>query len=195
MSLLLLLIVAQNTQAVDAVRASLPPRLGLVELQSPVKLDGEVVAEWPAAPHPGTQSVRLVGRRHAHWAQVKLGLLQRVLVAKVDLARDQPIAGSEVALEERPAAGWQADPAALQGAHPRRDLRAGELIQANDLILPPPLPRGLEMRVVLRRPGLVVTTTAILEKPARRGEKTVARLQQRLVSARVVDDNTLEIQP
>jgi hypothetical protein len=47
----------------------------------------------------------------------------------------------------------------------------------------------------LHRPGLEIVTSAVLERPARRGERTIARLQQRLITARVVDDNTLEIEP
>ena len=64
----------------------------------------------------------------------------------------------------------------MVGATLTRDLAAGAAIGAQDIALPAPLPRGTDVSVDVRRNGLRIRGSGVLELAARFGEPATVRL-------------------
>ncbi|MEO7730572.1 MAG: flagella basal body P-ring formation protein FlgA, partial [Kofleriaceae bacterium] len=95
---------------------------------------------------------------------------------------------ADFTIERRALAEVIAAPAAtLRGASVGRPIAAGAPIATRDVALPPPLARGTQIEIDVRRGSVHVRGAGILELAARPGEPATARL----VATRLVVHGTL----
>lgn len=164
----------------------------------------EVSVSFRTAPRPGVQTVNVTvvdgrGQPAQTWAEVRLAPVRVALVAKRALTAGAQLAPSDVALERVIGASGrllEVSPDELEGARVLRDLAVGAPIAADALELPPPLPRGTALRVLIRVGAVQVASEGTLERPARAGEPAAARLRgtARLVHGRLADRGTLIVE-
>ena len=172
----------------DVVRAKLAPMLpaGLgvarVYLPAPLaKLDADparVSIELPRELRAGRPSLKLTVRGHATtWIPVAIAALVDVAIAQRDLAIGDVIGEADIALEQRAVADLTAAPSAtIVGAQVSHAIAAGAPIATRDVALPPPLARGTQIAIDVRRGSVHVRGTGVLELAARPGEQATARL-------------------
>src|SRR5262249_19479328 len=102
-----------------------------------------------------------------------------VAIARRALAPGAVIAAGDFAIEQRAVDGTPPAPVnSVVGATVTRSLAAGAPIGKGDLALPPPLSRGSQVTVEIRRGSVRVRGAATLELAARPGESATARLAQ-----------------
>jgi flagella basal body P-ring formation protein FlgA len=188
-------------EAAAQVRAALPAELALVSLtvtggDRPAAADLAVV--WHGAPRPGPGTVQVTAGSEKSWARIVLARLAEVVVAKRALAAKEPIRPGDLVRESRPSMPGHdltLDPSYLDGATVARPIAAGATLAAGDLILPPPVARGTAVQIVIAAGAARVTARGTLERPARVGERTSARLDgiPRLVEGELVDPATILI--
>jgi flagella basal body P-ring formation protein FlgA len=89
----------------------------------------------------------------------------------------QAITADDVSIERR-AVGNAAVPSTIIGSSATRDLAVGNVIAKSDVALSPPLARGTQIQIEMRKGKLVVRGTGVLEAAARNGETTSARVAQ-----------------
>jgi len=183
------------------VRGVLPPGLALVQVSVPSgtrpATDGLAIL-WRGAPRAGAQSVQVQNGHDRLWARVVLAPVATVLVARRKLAIGDTIQPGDLAREERPvegSRGMRIDPRYLDGAKVARAMAPGAVLDGGDLVMPPPVPRGTPMRVVIEVGGARVTARGVLERAAHIGERSSVRLEGagRLIDGEVVDPTTLRI--
>jgi flagella basal body P-ring formation protein FlgA len=157
----------------DVARVYLPARLAALDVD-PAK----VAVELPRELRAGRPSVKLTVRGHASVrVPVAIAALTDVAIAQRELAAGDVIAEGDIAIERRAIEGVAvAAPATLVGASLTRAIPAGEPLGARDVVLPPPLPRGTQVTVDVRRGAVRVRGTGTLELAARPGEPATARL-------------------
>ncbi len=184
---------AAHAESIEAIvtaklAPALPEGLGIAHVYPPASfatLDvaGDAVAvEMPRELRVGRASVRVVVRDGAKkpreaWVQVSYAALVEVAVARRALAAGDVIGDDDIAIERR--AADDIAPAAVGvvvGATLTRDLPAGGAIGAHDVVQPPPLPRGSQVTVDVRRGGVHVHGTGTLELAARPGQPATVRL-------------------
>jgi flagella basal body P-ring formation protein FlgA len=186
----------------EKVRADLPETLALESVQLPgdraaSERGDEVSIAWTSPPRAGTISVRIrLADRRELFALVKLVEMRRGLVTTRALAKGERIAAGDLKMRLVANAGERSldvAPAALIGRPTNVSLAAGKALSENDVDLPPPLARGTEVQVVVRRGAVVITSRGVLERAARVGAWTSARVQVSLRSVRGVlaDSSTL----
>jgi flagella basal body P-ring formation protein FlgA len=199
---------AQGLEAEVAalVTQALPAQLALTDVSAPASLAkrrGPVQVAWKSAPRAGRVSVLVTvgqGPTAARgWVSLELAEVRRVLVARRALAAGARLAAGDVRLELRPVeagAALELDPAAVAGARLAADVPAGAPLPAASVTLLPPLARGTALRVVVRRGQVSVTTSGVLERAARVGERAGARVapSERVLEGRLVDDHTLVVE-
>jgi flagella basal body P-ring formation protein FlgA len=187
------------------VRAALPPELVLVALHAPMswKLgDADALAvEWRTPPHLGNLTVQLKldsadGQHRIGWATVQLRGLRNVLVTTRAMVKGEPLGAEDVALLPRPVAdgeGVTVDPVVLAGAPLLRDVAAGTIVGSADIVMPAPVARGTELNVIVKHGPLTIATRGTVERAARPGEKSAARVDEgrRIVYGRLIDADTL----
>ena len=157
----------------DVARIYLPAQLARLDLD-PAKVSVELARELRA----GRPSIKLTIRgRAATRVPIALAALVDGAVAQRDLATGDVIADGDFAIERRAVADLIAAPAAtLRGASVGRTIAAGAPIATRDVALPPPLARGTQVEIEVRRGAVHVRGTGILELAARPGEPATARL-------------------
>jgi flagella basal body P-ring formation protein FlgA len=156
----------------DVAKVYLPANLAAVELD-PAK----VAIEPPGVLRAGRASIKLTVRGKTSWVPVAIAALTEVAVAQRDLAPGDVITGDDVALERRAIADMAvAAPATVVGATVNAPIAAGAPIAAREVALPPPLPRGTQVEVDVRRGAVHIRGTGTLEMSARPGELATARL-------------------
>jgi flagella basal body P-ring formation protein FlgA len=192
----------------ERARTALPAELQLAAVHAPAGWTlaaGDALAvEWRTPPRAGTLSVQLTvtrpdGTRRAGWAQLDILALRPVLVARRDLARGELLTADDVEVAPRAVSdgeGVALAPAALDGAPVLRPIAAGTTIGSADVTLPAPIGRGSELTVLVRHGRLTVATRGLLERAARPGERSSARIDDghRLVFGRVIDGNTFAVE-
>lgn len=190
-----------------ALAASLPSDMGLVDVVVPESLGrrrGTVAASWVGALREGPMTALVVTRDGGRevgrgYARVDVRKLREVLVTRRALRAGDRLVADDVEARWRPIAegqGMKLAPDLLAGAAVTRDLATGALVTDADVARPAPLPRGTQVRVLVRRGVITVEATGTLERAARPGESAVAQLASasaghRLVSGRLVDATTL----
>lgn len=199
---LLLLLAAQVTSGPrEQLERALPPHLALVELEVPKHLakDLELTASFRGVPRAGRSSVSLIavdaaGKQTKSWANVKLAYRSTEWVAKSDLSEGTVV--SIANSEPREVFSDKEVPALQLGLPLLREKKAGETISARDLLLPPPLPRGTQLTVIVNVGAVEVAVTGSLERPARVGEIAFARIStaHRLIRGRLADRGTLMVE-
>lgn len=188
-------------EAAAQIRKVLPPGLALVSLsvsggERPASDDLAVV--WHTTPRPGPGSVQVNGGSAKVWARIVLASVGDVLVAQRALASKDMIRPGDLVREARPLKSGRElalDPGYLDGAQVARPLAAGAAIESADLILPPPVPRGTPVRVIIEAGAARVTTHGTLERSAHVGERSSVRLDgiARILEGQLVDPTTLRI--
>ncbi|TMQ11315.1 MAG: flagellar basal body P-ring formation protein FlgA [Deltaproteobacteria bacterium] len=163
---------------------SLPAGLEVARVYLPAGLASldtapEAVAiELPRELRAGRPSVKLTVRGHrSAWVPVAIAAAVDVAIAQRALAAGDVIAAGDVAIEHRAIADVAPAPAAaLIGATVTTAIAAGAPIGARDVALPPPLARGTQVAIDLRRGAVHIRGTGTLELSARPGEPASARL-------------------
>jgi flagella basal body P-ring formation protein FlgA len=179
----------------------LPAGLGVAQVQLAADVAAREVAPddvtiaWPSAPHAGRVNAR-VTIRGAHgkrlWAAVTLAPEADVAVATRALAVGDVIGAADVTHERRAAASR--GPAIVVGARVTAAIAAGDVIDARAIELPPPVARGAEVTVQIRRGALCVHARGTLDRPGRIGDDAAVRLANHtLVHGTLVDASTVEI--
>lgn len=157
----------------DVARVYLPPRLAALDVD-PAK----VAIELPRELRAGRPSIKITVRgRAAAWVPVAIAAITDVAIAQRELAPGELIGAGDIAIERRAVSDLAiAPPRGLVGASLTRAIAAGAPIGARDVALPPPLPRGTQIAIDVRRGAVHVRGTGTLELAARPGEPASARL-------------------
>ena len=134
------------------------------------------LASSTANPSPRSLAAGAAGGKRTLWVPVAIAAMAEVAITNRAIAKGQPITAADVTIERR--AGASRMPANVVGSVATHDLAAGAELAARDLTLPPPLPRGTQVTVEIRRGSVRVRGTATLELAARPGDPATARLQQ-----------------
>jgi flagella basal body P-ring formation protein FlgA len=195
-----------SAEPLDAiVRAKLAPALpaGLevARIYFPADLAGldsdprRVAVELPRALRAGRSSIKLTvrGRRTAS-VPVAIAPLGEVAIAQRMLGIGDVIGEADIAIERRALAEFTAaPPATLIGAQVTTAIAAGAAIAAREVALPPPLARGTQIEVEVRRGAVHIRGVGTLELAARPGEPAAARLTatRLVVHGRLVAPATL----
>lgn len=169
----------------DVVRAKLaplPPGLGVVAVHlapaQNVDVAPAIVAlEPPAEVRRGRASVRVYVKGKVMWVPVTFGAIARVAVARHAIALGDTVTAADIALEDRATdVDRPAAPDDLIGASAVRAIADGAVVTARDVALPPPVPRGTAVEVVVQRGAIKVRGTGTLELAARTGQPASVRL-------------------
>jgi flagella basal body P-ring formation protein FlgA len=183
----------------DVVRArlapSLPAGLDVAKVYLPAALAGidttpdAIALELPRELHAGRPSIKLTVRGHrGTWVPVAISVATDVAFAQRALAPGEVISAADIAIERRALAEIIPAPTTtLIGATATTAIAAGAPIAARDVALPPPLPRGTQVAVDVRRGAVHIRGAGTLELSARPGEPATARL----AATRVVVHGTL----
>lgn len=161
---------------------ALPPGLDIARVHLPAQLarldtaPARVVIELPRELRAGRSSIKLTVRGKTVWVPVAIAQLTEVAIARRDLATGDVIGEADIAIEHRAVDAAVAPPASLRGASVVRAITAGDPIAARDVALPPPLPRGTQVTVLVQRGAVAVRGTGTLELAARPGAPATARL-------------------
>jgi len=174
---------------------SLPAGLDVAKIYLPAALaaldvdPGTVAIELPRELRAGRPSIKLTvrGRRSAQ-VPVAIAAAGDVAIAQRALAAGDVIAPGDIAIERRALADLAPAPVAtLLGATVTAQIAAGAPIAARAVALPPPLARGTQIAIDVRRGAVHVRGTGTLELAARPGEPASARI----TATRVVVHGTL----
>lgn len=168
----------------ERLTPELPPGLDIARIYLPANLAGQsldpakVILELPSQLRAGRPSIKLTVRgKPPVWVQVAIAAAIDVAVAQRDLAPGDVITDDDLAIERRAVTdGAPAAPATVVGATVTQPIAAGAPIVARAVALPPPLPRGTQVSVDVRRGSVHIRGTATLETAARPGESASARL-------------------
>jgi flagella basal body P-ring formation protein FlgA len=163
---------------------SLPAGLDVARVYLPATLAGvdarpdAVAIELPRELRAGRASIKLTVRGHrTAWVPVAIAAAVDVAIAQRALAAGDVVGPGDIAFEHRAVADLVPAPAAtLVGATVTTPVAAGAAIAARDVALPPPLSRGTQVAVDVRRGQVHIRGTATLETAARPGEIAAARL-------------------
>lgn len=163
---------------------SLPAGLDVARIYLPASLANvdttpqAVAIELPRELHAGRPSIKVTVRGHRSASvPVAIAVALDVALARRALAAGDVIGPGDIAIEHRAVADViPAPPATLVGASVTAAIAAGAPIAARDVALPPPLPRGTQVDVDVRRGAVHIRGTATLEASARPGGPATARL-------------------
>jgi flagella basal body P-ring formation protein FlgA len=178
-----------NAEPLDAViRArlapALPAGLDIARIYLPAGLAALDVApdavaiELPRELRAGRPSIKLTvrGRRSAQ-VPVAIAAAGDVAIAQRALAVGDVLGPDDLVIERRAVADLTPAPTAtLIGATITAAIAAGDPIAARAVALPPPLARGTQVAIDVRRGAVHVRGTGTLELAARPGEPASARL-------------------
>ncbi len=203
---------AAKAPSVDAlveaeVERTLPKGLAVANISVPASLarhrgKHDVIAlRWRQTPRKGRSIVQVLvhkrnGRAKKGWARVELVELGTVVVAAVDLEAGSLIEAGDLRVEERPQTEptiLQVEPTYLLGSRVVRARQAGEPVRKEDVSMPLPIARGTEVRVQVRRGGVVVATSGVLENKAMVGTHTRVRVSGKLVSGKLTRPDLVEL--
>lgn len=185
------LLVASTASAApveDSIRAqllpALPPDTDVAKVYLPgslAKLDvdpSDVTVELPRELRVGRRSVKVIVRgQRAVFVPVSVAQLVDVAIAEHALAVGDTITSADVRIETRAVEGTTPGTAVV-GSKVAKAIAAGKAVAAGDITLPPPLPRGTQVTVELRRGHVKIRGTGTLELVARPGESATVRLAQ-----------------
>jgi len=157
----------------DVARVYLPAGLAGLDLDP-----ARVVVELPRELRAGRPSVKLTVRgKPPAWVPVAIAALGDVAIAQRELAAGDVISAEDIAVERRAVADLAVAPVAtLVGAQVKAAIAAGAPVAARDVSLPPPLARGTQVAIDVRRGAVHVRGTGTLELAARPGQPASARL-------------------
>jgi len=159
--------------ALDVAHVYVPAALAKLDLDP-----ARVAIQVPRELRAGRPSIKLTIRgRSATWIPVAIATTIAVAVAQRELAAGDVIGETDVAIERRAIADFTAaSPQTLVGASVTTAIAAGAPIGARSVSLPPPLARGTQIQIDVRRGAVRIRGTGTLEAAARPGEPASARL-------------------
>lgn len=180
-----------SADSVDAiVRARLAPVVpvgfGIARVHVPKALaevdvaPAQVTVEVPGELKLGRRSVEvtLKGKRTLY-VPVTIGKLIEVAITTHAVAEGDVLGAHDLSIEQRAVEVTTPAPAAsLVGATVTRALAEGAPIQRDDVVLAPPLARGTQVSIEMRRGSVRIRGTATLEASARPGQSAVVRVGQ-----------------
>lgn len=156
----------------DVAKVYLPANLAALDVDP-----ARVAIELPHELRAGRPSVKLILRGRTSYVPVAIAAAGDVAVAQRAFAPGDVIGPDDIAIEHRAIADIvPALPAALIGSSVTSAIAAGAPIAARDVVLAPPLPRGTQVEIDLRRGAVHIRGTATLEVAARPGAPASARL-------------------
>jgi len=181
---LCMIAVASADPVDDAIRtkleAMLPENLGVAHVFVPASLanadPSKLVVESPRELRAGRTSIKILIRGKASWVPVSLAPLADVAVTTRPIAAGDTLSAHDFALEHRAVDEAPAPIAVLLGSTATHELAAGAPIASHDVALPPPLPRGTQVAVDVRRGSVHVKGQGTLELSARPGQPASVRL-------------------
>lgn len=185
----------------EVVRArlepALPAGLGISKIQvHAADVDAKrVIVETPRALHTGRTSVRVVVAGRAAWAAVSIAPLVDVAVTRRAIAAGEMIAAGDVIVAQRALDDLAPAPVMLAGAVAAHAIDAGAVVGAHDVTLAPPLARGTQVSIEIRRGAVRVHGTGVLETTSHIGDRASARLAatRTVVHGTLIDSTTLVI--
>jgi flagella basal body P-ring formation protein FlgA len=136
------------------------------------------------------------GRIKKGWARIELVEFGKVVVAAVDLEAGEIIEAGHLRVEERPrteANVVQVEPTYLLGSRVVLARQAGEALRDSDVSMPMPIARGTEVRVIVRRGGVVVATSGVLETKSMVGSPARVRVSGKLLSGKLMSSDLVEL--
>ncbi len=176
--------VAVDTIVRDQIGAALPEDLGLVDVFLPASLASlatepeRVTIEMPRALGTGRSSAKVLVRGRASvYVPFSVSRRLEVMVLRRAVRAGAAITADDVTVERRAVAN-AAVPSTIIGSSAARDLAVGNVIAKADVTLSPPLARGTQISIEMRKGRVIVRGTGVLEAAARNGESTSARLAQ-----------------
>ena len=184
---------------------ALPGGLGIAHVYLPASMAGldveaaAVIVEMPREVHAGRASVRVSVRgkkTREGWVQISYAAVAEVAGSRRALAAGDVIATGDVSIERRAVDGVAtASAGSVVGATLTRDLPAGTPVGAHDVVPAPPLPRGTQVTVDVRRGNVHVHGAGTLELAARPGQSATVRLANTKTTVRgtLVAPATVEI--
>ena len=173
----------------DVARVYLPASLAALDIEP-----ARVAVEPPRELRAGRPSIKLTVRGRTSYVPVAIAALTDVAIAQRELAPGDVIAEADVAIERRAVVDVAvAPPATIVGAQVHAAIAVGAPIAARDVALPPPLPRGSQVSIDVRRGAVHIRGTGTLELSARPGELASARLTatRTVIHGRLVAPATL----
>lgn len=168
----------------ERLTPALPAGLDIAKVYLPANLaalsvdPSKVVVELPRELRAGRPSIKLTVRgRSPVWVPVAIAATSAVAIAQRDLTPGDVITDDDLAVEQRAVTDFvPAIPATLVGASVTAAIAAGAPIASRMVALPPPLPRGSQVSVEIRRGAVLIHGVATLETAARPGEPASAKL-------------------
>ncbi len=170
----------------------LPPGSDIAKVHLPSKLatldvaPGDVAVELPRELRVGRRSVKVSVRgERPVFVAVSIAELVDVAIAERALPVGSVITADDVRIETR--AADRATPAlgeTVIGAKVTKAIAANAPIGDASIALPPPLPRGTQVTVEIRRGSVRVRGAGTLELVARPGEEATVRLAHNKVTLR-----------
>ncbi len=181
---------AKAAPVADHVRAqllgALPAGTDVARVHLPASLEKldvgpeAVSIELPSALRIGRRSIKVTVRGHrSMFVPVTIGAIADVAITEHALAAGATIADADVRFETRAVEGAPAAAASVVvGARTTQPIAAGVAVESASISLPPPLARGAQVTVELRRGRVRARSTGTLELAVRRGGSAVVRLTQ-----------------
>lgn len=137
------------------------------------------------------------GRSTPVWARARMSKPEKVWIAQRDLVPGRPIEPDDVKLEMRTGSPLKGGAPAAEpsGRMPRRMIRMGETVAANQTVAAPDVAAGTPIEVEARQAGVRLRFPAVAEAPAAVGEKVWLRIagSGRRVQAQLTGPGTAEI--
>ncbi len=157
----------------DIAKVYLPANLAKLDVDS-----SDVVVELPRQLAVGRKSVKVTVRgQRSVFVPVLIGELADVAIAERSLAVGQMITADDVRIETRAVDGKSyAKGGVVIGSKVAKAVKAGAFVGDKDITLPPPLPRGTQVAIVMQRGAVRVRGEGTLELVARPGETATVRL-------------------
>ena len=185
------------------IQSALPAELSVVELRVPRPLehigDAPIQIDWRRPARTGWLTLRVTAGAKNGWVRARIAQVTPVVIATRALPPGHVIGPGDVAVEaravERPGArgGALVGVEAAIGRTVRVAVGAGAAVPAGALERSAPLPRGHQVKAVIRRSGLTISTAGAMERPAAIGEATSVRLRStgKVVPGRLIDSDTV----
>jgi len=196
---------AQRT-IIEQLEPDLPGDLLIGEVSVPATFvpeeDDEVRAKWRRDPQEGNafalvEIVRNGVVQRRAFVRVVLVAVHEVLVAQRELAEGDVISEGDIALEPRIGdEGIALAPVSLIGSTVLKKVEFGQMIDATNLELPPPVARGSAVIVIIRVGAARIESHGTLEATARPGEQVRVRVRatRKVVEGVLVNAKTVEME-
>lgn len=198
-----------STQVKEEVARTLPSGLALVSLTLPSSLERSaskhdtISLHWRRLPKVGRSVVQVLvhkknGRTKKGWARVELAAVGRVLVAIGDVPAGTILGAQHFRIEQRAMPTGNEvvlAPDYVIGSRVVSPLKSGVSLLSSDLAMPLPILRGTPVRVEVRRGGVVVSTSGVLETSTKVGRPTRVRAAGRVMHGQLVSESTVVVAP